>query len=354
MGLPNIIIEFIKKASTAIKRGERGIVAVMIIEDVETPTVTKIEDETKIPEGLTEANTAYLKRTFLGGQNPVKYVQLVKAASFAEGLPLLETFKFNYFAAPPTIAEEEVTEAITYFKELRDSKKIKVKAVLPHAEGDHEGIINFTTDDIVVGKNTYSAAEYCSRMAGLLAGTPLKMSCTYYVLTEVDDVPKHSKKDLDERIDKGELLLFHDGEKVKIGREVNSLQTIDEDAGIKGKIYKSIKAVDIMDMIYDDIHTAIEDTYIGKYPNNYDNKCLVIVAIQAYLDQLKKEELLDKNITVGIDIEEQTNYLKEKGENVEEMSEQEIKEANTETWIFILGEYEILYAIEDAKVRFTI
>ena len=32
MGLPNILIEFKSKASTAIKRGERGIVAVMLIE----------------------------------------------------------------------------------------------------------------------------------------------------------------------------------------------------------------------------------------------------------------------------------------------------------------------------------
>ena len=166
MGLPNIIIEFMSKASTAIKRGERGIVAVMVIEEVETPSVTKIEDVTQIPEGLTEANRAYVERTFLGGQKPVKYVQLVQAASFADGLPLLETFKFNYFAGPPEITSEEVTTAITYFKALRDNKKIKVKAVLPHAKGDHEGIINFTTDDIVVGENTYSAAEYCSRMAG--------------------------------------------------------------------------------------------------------------------------------------------------------------------------------------------
>ena len=29
MGLPNIIIEFKTKASTAIKRGERGVVAIM-------------------------------------------------------------------------------------------------------------------------------------------------------------------------------------------------------------------------------------------------------------------------------------------------------------------------------------
>lgn len=351
MGLPNIIIEFQTKASTAIKRGERGIVAVMVIEEVEKAKVTKIEDITQIPEGLTEANKAYVERTFLGGQNPVKYIQLVQATTIAEGLPLLDTFKFNYFAAPPTVEADDVTTIMTYIKGMRDNKNLMVKAVLPNAKGDHEGIINFTTTDIVVGENTYTAAEYCSRMAGLLAGTPPNVSCTYYVLPEVDDVPKYSRSDLDTKINAGEFLIFHDGEKVKVGRECNSLQTIGQE---KGDIYKSIKAVDIMDMIYDDIHTTIEDNYIGKYPNNYDNKCLVIVAIQTYLEKLRDEQLLDSEISVGINLAKQTAWLKENGTDTSKMSEQQIKEANTKSWIFISGAYKILYAIEDADVRFEI
>ena len=67
MGLPNILIEFKSKASTAIKRGERGIVAVMLIEAEKDAGVTKVEDVTQIPEGLTEDNKAYLERAFYGG-----------------------------------------------------------------------------------------------------------------------------------------------------------------------------------------------------------------------------------------------------------------------------------------------
>ena len=74
-------------------------------------------------------------------------------------------------------------------KTMRDSKRMKVKAVLPNIAADHEGIINFTTGDIVVGDKTYTAGQYCSRIAGILAGTPLNVSSTYFVLSEVDDVP---------------------------------------------------------------------------------------------------------------------------------------------------------------------
>lgn len=38
MGLPNILIEFKSKASTAIKRGERGIVAIIAIDAVQGVT----------------------------------------------------------------------------------------------------------------------------------------------------------------------------------------------------------------------------------------------------------------------------------------------------------------------------
>ena len=350
MGLPNILIEFKSKASTAIKRGERGIVAVMILEE-ENHGVKRIEDVTQIPLGLTEANKAYLERTFLGGAGPVKYVQLICTVTVANGLKLLEVTKFDYFAAPPTVTAAEVTSIITFIKALRENKGIKVKAVLPNAKADHEGIINFTTTDIVVGETTYTAAEYCSRIAGLLAGTPLSVSATYYTLPEVDDVPKFTKAELNEKIDAGEFVIFHDGTKVKVGRAVNSLTTVGQE---KSEDYKSIKIVDIMDLIYSDIKTTCEDVYIGKFANSYDNKCLLIVSIQAYLEALRAEELLDHTIVTGIDMEAQTNYLKGKGVDVSEMTEREIREANTQTFVFLQAKYKILNAIEDINIKFYV
>lgn len=350
MGLPNILIEFKSKASTAIKRGERGVVAVMVIEEG-NHGVKRIEDVTQIPEGLTEANRAYLERTFLGGSGPVKYVQLIVTDTVTNGLKQLEVTKFDYFAAPPTVTAAEVTNIISFIKALRENKGIKVKAVLPNAKADHEGIINFTTTEIKAGEVTYTAAEYCSRIAGLLAGTPLSISATYYALPEVEDVPKFTKAELDAKIDAGEFVIFHDGTKVKVARAVNSLTSVGQ---TKSEDYKSIKIVDIMDLIYTDIKTTCEDNYIGKFANNYDNKCLLIVSIQAYLEALRDEELLDRDIVTGIDLEAQTNYLKGKGVDVSEMTEQQIKEANTQTLVFLQASYKILNAIEDISVKFYI
>lgn len=349
MGLPNILIEFKSKASTAIKRGERGIVAVMIID--KTVGVTKIEDITQIPDGLTEANKAYVERVFLGGVNPVRSVVLIVSDTVEKGLKVLETQKFDYVVGPHDISSEYAAKVATFVKGLRDNKGIKVKAVLPNTKGDHEGVINFTTSSIVVGEDTFTAAQYCSRIAGLLAGTPLQQSATYYQLSEVDDVPKFTKSELDSKIDAGEFVIFHDGEKVKVARAVNSLISL---GATKSEDYQSIKIVDIMDLIYTDIKRTCEDTYIGKFANNYDNKCNLIVSIQAYLESLRTDELLDQDIETGIDIVAQTNYLKGKGAAVDEMTEQQIKEANTQTFVFIESKFKILNAIEDIQINFSI
>lgn len=349
MGLPNILIEFKSKASTAIKRGERGTVAVIVFDA--TVGITKIEDITQIPEGLTDANKAYVERAFLGGVKPVRGVVLIVTDTVANGLAVLETVKFDYAVGPHDISSADATSMATFIKGLRDNKGIKVKAVLPKTAGDHEGIINFTTDNIEVGENTFTSAQYCSRIAGLLAGTPLQMSATYYVLPEVKDVPKFTKSQLDTKIDAGEFVIFHDGDKVKVARAVNSVTTV---GATKGEDYKSIKIVDIMDLIYADIKRTCEDSYIGKFANNYDNKVNLIVSIQAYLEALRNDELLDTTIVTGIDMVAQTNYLKGKGEPVDEMTEQQIKESNTQTFVFLESRFKILNAIEDISVNFYI
>jgi len=348
MGLPNILIEFKTTASTAIKRGERGIVAV-IVKEAES-SVKEFETSAEVT-GYTTDNAAYIKRAFLGGVRPIKKVVVIATDTIANALVKAETVKFDYLVGTPDLAANEATEIATAIKAMRDNKNIKVKAVLPNSAADHEGIINFTTDDIEVGTDIFTTEEYCSRIAGLLAGTPLQESATYKVLPEVTDVPKKTKAELDTAIDAGKFEIFHDGEKVKVARAVNSLATV---GATKSEDMKSIKIVDIMDLIYTDIKMTCEDNYIGKFANNYDNKCNLIVAIKAYLETLRDEELVDTDITVGIDLAAQTAYLKGKGIDTDSMKELDIKKANTGTNVYLQATYKILNAIEDIRIKFYI
>lgn len=348
MGKPNIIINFKSKASTAIRRGSRGIVAIIIKET--TKGIHKIENITdEALKSFTEDNVGYIKRAFLGGINPIKHVMVIATDTVANGLRSAESIKFDYIACPPDITTEECADVVTLIKKLRENGQ-KVKAVLPKKAADHEGIINVTTDNIQVKDAAikYSAAQYCSRIAGLLAGTPLQQSATYYVLPEVKSVPYMTKTQIDEAIDRGELILFSDGDKARVARAVNSLVSV---GSTKSEDYKSCKIIDIIDMIHSDIKSTAEDIYIGKYPNNYDNKCNLIVSIQAYLEQLRNEELLDKDINVGIDMESQISYLKDKQYDIDNMTELEIKEANTGTNVFLEAKFKVINAIEDITLN---
>ena len=351
MGLPKIEIIFKSLAGTAIKRGERGVVALILDDTVPGVNPVVMTGVNDIPNEFTEFNKEQILMAFRGGVNPprkvIAYMRPTDAENYNGAMNYLETILWDYIAIP-SIGEGDVDLVATWVKGLRDNKDMGVKAVLPHCKADHEGIINFTTDDILVGDKEYTAAEYCTRIAGIAAGCPLTMSLTYQALPEVDDVPHPTTEELDEAIDAGELVLMHDGEKVKIARGVNSLVTV---AGDKGEEWKKILIIDKMDLWKSDVKRTIADNYLGKYPNTYDNKMLLVAAIQAYNDEWELDRLLDDSLPeynqVGIDIERQKVFLKGIGEPVDDMDEQTIKLANTKDKVFIATNLKFVDAMED-------
>jgi hypothetical protein len=354
MGLPRINIAFKTAGITAIKRGERGTVA-LILKDAAKDGVAAMTEVDEIPEEISDFNSNQIRLAMMGTANPPKKVVAfflpAGVAGYTAAMNYLETIKWDYLAIPEISGEDVITLA-TWIKQLRSTKNKNVKAVLPNCNGDHEGIINFATGDIKVGENVYTAAEYCSRIAGILAGMPLTISATYQVLPEVDDVPHLKDTELNEAIDAGKLILYHDGEKVKIARAVNSYVSATKD---KGEDFKKIKIVDILDLIQQDIKKTAEDYYIGKVANSYDNKCLLISAIQAYFEALELDGLLDpgKN-QVFIDIPVQSNFLKGTGVDVGSLNEQQIKEANTKDKVFLAAAIKPLDAVEDISLNITL
>lgn len=362
MPLPSVNIIFQSKAIAAIQRGTVGILA-LVLKDASVTALTeyRLQDVADIPAGLSDTNKGYLEQAFMGTPKEIKAVVIPETAiDYTEALNYLETIKFNILAIPG-IADADATTVATWAKSMRDNKERKIMVVLPDEAADHEAVINFCVEDgagvagtVKVGTDTYTASQYTARIAGLIAGLPLTVAPTYQVLTEVDDVPHLTKTQADTKIDAGKLILYHDGSKVKIARGVTSLVTTTE---TKGADWKKIKIVRILDMIYHDVKDTIEDVYIGKYQNSYENKLLLIAAINAYYETLERERLLDpgKN-RCEIDVAAQKTYLKSigytmpDGRTVDEMTEQEIKEANTRDKVFLVSTVRPLDAIEDVQL----
>jgi hypothetical protein len=351
MGLPNIQVIFQSLAASAIVRGSRGIVA-LVLKDAVHNGANVYTDPTTIPQDYSAYNLNQINLAFMGGVSTptslIVYVEPTTATDYSAAMAYLETVIWNY-GAFPGIDPTNTALVATWAKSMRDTMDIKIKVVLPNTPGDHEGIVNFGTDGIVVASGTVEATDYCSRIAGILAGNPLTMSATFQVLPEVLDVPHMANTAFDTLIDGGQLVLINDGVKVKIARAVNSLVTL---TTTKTADWQKCKIVDIMDLEHDDIKATYNDNYVGKVPNDYDHKCLLITAINAYLTGLETQMLLDPGQnSVGIDVAAQTLYLQGIGIDTSTMSILAIKQANTSSFVFLTGTTSPLDAMEDLTLN---
>lgn len=350
MGMPSLNITFQNVAQTVLRRSQRGIVAALLLDTA--PGAYNMVSVAGIPTALSEVNKAYLRSIFTGYiNNPSKVIAYVlpeDSENLSSALNYLETQKVNFVVGPPDCNAEQAAEIKTWVVAQRSNKHY-YKAVLPKIAADNEGVINFSTSEIKVGQTAYTTAGYCGRIAGVIAGTPATIACTYAILPEVTDVERLTESAMDAAVDRGEFIIFHDGEKVKVGRGVNSLVST---SGVKNAAWKKIKIVETIDMIQDDLRLLVQDNYFGKYSNTYDNKCLLITAISQYFAQLEADGILMVGETVvEMDMEKQAEYLVQRGQDVSKMTEQQIKSANTGSKVFLRGKVSIPDTIEDLDLN---
>ncbi len=350
MGLPKILIEFKTLAETIITRSERGIVAVILKDNSNTTeTYTYTKESEMVKSHFTASNLAFLSLIFMGSPSKVIVERVQTEGELSTALERLKNKQW-YYLTVPVIEDEEINTVVEYITLMRTQYYKTFKAVLPNCAANSEGIINFATDNIKVGAKTYTTAEYCARIAGILAGLPLNRSATYYPLSEVESITESETPDAD--IDNGKLILINDGTKIKIARGVNSLTEFTE---TKGQDFAKIKIVEAVDMIRDDIRTTFEDGFVGKVENSYDNKIVFIAAINKYFKDLASRGVLyDKFDNVAeIDIEGIREWLS-KTKDVSGWDDEKIKTANTGTNVFVKANIQIQDAIEDMNFKIYI
>lgn len=368
-GMPQIIINFRTKGTTAIKRSARGIVAMILHNETKDEIHNyTIRDVSDIPDtGLTDENVDLIKKCLLG--TPLRILVYTLPNTNVDGavkdqadvLKMLANIKWNWLCAP-TATTQEQNDLASWIKTQRSNKHKTFKAVLSDQAADHEGVVNFCTNNIKVRTDTdslgnpvyttYTAVQYTARIAGILAGLALDRSATYFKLTEVESVEVY--EDIDTLIDKGELLLIdeQDGDGVKIARACNSLTTFTTD---KGEEFRKIKIIEGIDMVTDDIRDTFKKYYVGKVINDYNHKMLFISAILVYFSEIKGNVLdADAPNTVDINTTWQSNYAKLHGDDPTTMSVMEIRQYNTGDTLALVGDIRLVDAMENLKIDFTL
>ncbi|MBS1384233.1 MAG: phage tail sheath C-terminal domain-containing protein [Clostridiales bacterium] len=358
-GLPTLKIAFEKAAAQVANRSKKGYVA-MMVRDASAQGVHLLSSDALIPSGLGEENKKHILTAFEGsdrGAPSLVILVVIKegtedTTALEGGLKAIEQYSIDYLAGPPDVTDDEMAKMVEWVKAQRELYRT-VMLVKPWktAGSDHMGIIELDETGMTDKDGAVTAAEYCARFAGILAGIPMGMSATYAALPELTAVTARTTEEQTEAINNGKLILIHDGIQAKIARAVNSLTTIPTE----GKAdWSKIKIVEGMDLIAYFLRTTIENEYLGRYPNTYDNKQILVTAISEYFLYLEQAGVLSPGEShVEVDYERQLLWLKSQGVETAGMTRQQVLEYQTGSWVFIRCRGRLVDAMEDFEVLFN-
>ena len=352
MPMPSLNFVFKAAAEAAVVRNTRGVLMLILRGNVPAKNPLVIQSTDDILSTTSAANKKYIKLALMGNDYAPKKVIAYFIGTEDSIDKALQWASLQYidYIAMPTASTENLCETIADWVIAQKTYNNEVKAVLPNCEKDSEYIVNVTTESVTTADGTYTAEELAVRIAGIICGTNATHSITYAVLPEATDCTRLSKTEMDEVVDAGKLIVFFDGEKVKVARGVNSLVTLTEN---QNSSFKKIKIIETIGIIKKDLRITIQDNYIGKFANTYSNRCVLLTAVQDYLDTLVDEGLISGH-DVTFDIASIKAAMKESGIDFSDMTDEEIKAYDFKDKVFLLCKVNIPDAIEDINLVFII
>lgn len=343
MGLPNIVVEFLTKANTAITRSERGIVCLVISDTTKENRITEYKSISDVVEtDWSEENLKIIKETFLDGPSKV-YVARVKTEETLTDIKKdLDLIKINWIAH----INSDQTEIVEYVKK-RNLKggSAAIKAVVFNQAANDTHIVNFTNQKVTrVNGTEVDGYKYLGRITGALAALPLDGSSTYYTFTDLLSVQEPEK--LGEAVDAGEFVLFNDYGTVKAARGVNSATTTEKED------LKKISIIEGMDLMKEDIIETFKNQYVGKYKNNLDNQSVFVAAINTYFRQLGMSGVLNPDYAnlAAIDVEKQRNAWADAGTTEAlDWDDETVKKTPFKSYVYMRANVQFSDAIEDLE-----
>lgn len=352
MGLPEVVIEFKEKQSNFIYRLGRGIVAIPIIdaaaeaaEIVSASDSASIESAVKnVPSTSQAAATKELTSAINAGASKAMVVIAKDVDTMKEALAPL---RFNHLALGnlETATQTALNDWASARGYVCGRNFLLYAAQTALDEVKNKQVV--AIDDV----NLTSEKASISAIAGLLAGVGDE-SGTYQVIDANTTGAGYATRDqADALVDAGVVTVFYDGEKAKLSRAVTTYY-----AESSKSAFAKIRNVDSMNMIIDDITDSFENQYIGKVLNSYANKMAFIGLInQSYLAGLSGTVLdPDGANKIDIDVAKHKELAQAAGEDVDSMSEMDLRKYNTGANVYLTGSVRFLDTMEDLTITFSI
>jgi len=250
---------------------------------------SKVDDGTGILANITAT-------ALTGGNSGIAGVQ---ASDYVNAMAKFETQDFNVFVLDGVSDSSIQASLKAWVERLRNEGKgiIAViggskdddkssdavsKAISRSTSMNYEGIVNVGVGAYLGGVE-YSSGEIASWVAGLIAGQKLSESTTYAVAPFSDVNRRWTKSEMETAVKNGVFLLYHDGEKVKCLKGINTLTSLRQG---QNEAWKKIRTIRVMDAINSDLGKTAEDSYIGKVNNTEEGRNALIGACKEYMRTL--------------------------------------------------------------------
>jgi hypothetical protein len=352
---PKIEVIFKQLALSAVNRGARGRVGLIIFDDTDKTFTTKtykLSSEVEVDNALyTVENAQFIKDCFIGIPASVTVIRADKIdGNIADALTIVKGLRLDWIGTASEVVTDQT--AVSSFIKEQEALKKQFKSVVfnPSTTADCKHVVTLANSKVTFTDNRgeKTGNEYVPSLLGIFAGLALNRSATYLQLNNLKSVVEEA--DIDTSIQAGKLVLFNDDtDIVKISTAVNSLITLDINNTAD---MTKIEVIEIMDLMYYDIVATFKNSYVGKYKNKTDYQYLFLSAVNSYFETLEGLDLLDNlyDNKAKIDVEAvRLAWLSVGKVEAETWTEEQVIANAFKNQIFLTADVKILQAMEGLK-----
>lgn len=342
--MATIKVAFKQRLAELIKIGSKGTVLMA----VKNENLTEDYAVSTYKSALLDANeetknfAPKVKQIFRGGVKKVIVIEY--KTTFASIVNTVKELQWNWLICLDDMSNPESesvttaqTDVVTYCKEN------KAFGLVYNQKADSIYVCSVNNPSAKLSDGTeIKGVELLPIVVGVIAGCPYSKSISYKVFTELASVKLPD-------IEYGQITLYNEEEGVRVASPVNTLTSTDDEFT---EDMKSITIVEAMKRLEEDLVYAFRTGYKGKYKNDYDHQLLYMSAADYYFTQLVELGVLDGNYenSIDIDVSTQRALWKAQGKDVDEWSDQKVKETTYKNMFYPLLNVKFLDAIEGMEM----
>lgn len=219
---------------------------------------------------------------------------------YADFLTAIEPYDFDVIIDDS--ADSTVGAAMVNFVERMNSQNGKYIQLVTTANGSNSRFVTKVTDgNVILDDGTELAPnKVCWWAGGAEAGAKYNQSLTYAQYPgAVTTKPLLTNEQIIDRINKGELVLSVENNKVRVEQDINCLTAYTPDIS---KIYHKNRVIRLCNTIANDIYKQFSENFIGVVNNNEEGRLLFKSAIVGYLMDIQSNQGIKNFVEEDVEV----------------------------------------------------